>query len=478
MAPTPEEIATKAAEDKTAREERVATALAAAAATEEAEKKAKAETQRLLSAGKATAAPSSGTQLQLHATQPSQAGASNPADWFETDLLTLLTVTKPCNPLVIDELIAQGVVSMEDLATHVDGVADWNGFVDAVPGQQWAIRESAPIKSKLKQAWHLAFADFQAQTAGKLKRKVDRIGSPSLMDIDAPIDEDVFDTVKASHQKAYGWRDMDPRRVGNMNMHGRFERQADKNAVDMYPLLRAKSMAQGQCQTAAKKEKFGEKSFLISAGDETFAQRKPTIQNWFICCDLFVNTWGVVGVKKVMYLGKETFFCHWQDVEGYMHEFKKKHMELLGCYDEHKIYTYITSVEEMFRASAIAMSRGTERVPFGTALVKSLKENAHLWERNNYLLGKSFNDLRAHQQHQQAGPVVTPRSSPAQGGITSVCGFYNKGTCKKGASCDFAHTCSVDINGQPCGESHPAVKHKAGKGKGKETGDKKRKKRA
>ena len=233
------------------------------------------------------------------------------------------------------------------------------------------------------------------------------------------------------------------------------KREFDKNLVSLYPMLRARSLASGPLTQAAKKERISESTYVVTKFEEV---TKPTLQNWFTCFDLVSNTWAVAGVHKVPWGGKSIPYCHWQDAEAYMFEFKEKHLELLGKHPDRLVYLYLTSVEEMFRAQAITLARGAEQVPWGVALNRSLKENAHLWERHHHLLG-SENKVNFVNK-QEPRETGFDRKKKQKAPKAQKCTHYNAGKCNRGDDCNFIHACNAVLrNGNLCGKRHRSSDH-------------------
>ena len=58
----------------------------------------------------------------------------------------------------------------------------------------------------------------------------------------------------------------------------------------------------------------------------------------------------------------------------------------MGKHTEGSIIDYATKVEELFRLKTIQLVRGNDDIPWGTALMKVVKEEAYEWEHHRGLL--------------------------------------------------------------------------------------------
>ena len=157
------------------------------------------------------------------------------------------------------------------------------------------------------------------------------------------------------------------------------------------------------------------------------------------------------------YQGEARKYVHWAEVQAYQFEFTIKANELTAeHYQEHKVLSYLSTVEEEIRSKAVELARGGDECPWGEALTLARKDCAHLWqERRNKLASKITQDtFKANYPPKTASYQKQPYQK------AEFCKFFNKGTCN--GSCGGAtHACNVVLaGGQQCGaKSHNATTH-------------------
>jgi len=209
---------------------------------------------------------------------------------------------------------------------------------------------------------------------------------------------------------------------------------------------------------------------------------------WFYNFDISVNTWGVCGTTEVTYEKESVAYCHWAHADSYRFEFVDKHLALKGEYAEYKIFEYLYAIEETMRYKAIELARGSKQVPWGLALLRALKENAHIWAEQLPLLGKSHSEKRSTPPPPK--PFKTPKlwgaagkfAKGRQGGNAGgkapagkFCDYFNRtGECKFGDDCKHGrHACSK-CNKPGHGEAYCRSGKGGGKAKGGKRGGKRR----
>jgi len=219
------------------------------------------------------------------------------------------------------------------------------------------------------------------------------------------------------------------------------------------------------------------------------------LSKWFSSFDIVVNTWAVTGCFDVQHNGVNRKYAHWAEVTSYLYEFQAKANELRDThYGDMKIYHYLSVMEEEFRAKAIELCRGGDEVPFGEALKRSIKENAHLWQEKRHLVEGNSNRAgggqgsQGSQQVHFKAPQVQQFQAPKNTPGASPCKYWNSPKGCDNKNCHFKHGCNRKLqNGKTClnrnhiGTDHDESKHgkllvrtggggKSDRGKGKGKG--------
>ena len=137
------------------------------------------------------------------------------------------------------------------------------------------------------------------------------------------------------------------------------------------------------------------------------------------------------------------------------------------------ISSYLEEVESSMRSKAIELARGTQDIPWGVALLSSLKENAHLWQENRAMLTACNDQIAKNSAFLNSLPAPAPFSKKAQAASQSTrakppCKYFAQGTCVSGDNCRFSH---VPSQPQPRSSPKNNTFSKGNKGGGK--GDKK-----
>ena len=126
------------------------------------------------------------------------------------------------------------------------------------------------------------------------------------------------------------------------------------------------------------------------------------------------------------------------------------------------------------RCKAIELARSTEEVPWGPALLRSVKENSHLWQEKRAMLSggndqpfrnNAFSNSSA-KRIQQFEPGQYTRSNGAGPQTPAICRFFLEGSCSAGDRCRFTHQ-RGGTQSNPTASSKGKGGNKGGKSKGK-----------
>ena len=343
-----------------------------------------------------------------------------------------------------------------------------NALVEGTP-----YKGARPIMAKLKQVWKACEA-----IVNKESKVPDGPGNDQI-DMEAPMDAMVFASTQATYQTFYNFKEPNPARTGDEKVHGKVSRQFRNNAVTTWPILNTKSKAHAAKLAAtvipSKQQRVGDLVITTNA-EQPVKPDRLTAHNFFRCFELLTNTWANVGCYDVQVVvhevgkadtTKNVKMAHFSDCEEYKFKFYDQFLNLIDRHDEYKVLQYIIVIEELMRAVAWQLTRRTvEPVPFGTALLQSLRDNSHLWNEHAFLLGQKGGD------HPQAS--VTSREAvdrarfvlygddagPPKRQKVGTCNAFNKNGCSA-PNCPYLHTCSHNGKGGVCGDSsHGAQFHK------------------
>ena len=345
-------------------------------------------------------------------------------------------------------------------------VATFANWVDTKAEIGDAFLKNSPLKGNLAEQANLKMAWREAEglvTRG-IKRAADGLDNEAL---DDPLQEGVFKTVTQAFKTQYNWQDnLDSRRVGNDSLHGRFRREFERKQPSMYSFLKAKPLSMSTKEPPIKKTKLSNELELhATTKDDVMGQ--ATLSKWFSSFDIVTNTWAVTGCFDVTHKGETRKYAHWAELTSYLYEFQAKANELRDThYGDTKIYLYLSAMEEEFRAKAIELCRSGEEVPFGDALKRSIKENAHLWQEKRHLVegqqqrsGGGRGNYQSNLQPLPAASFQTPKNPS-----NSPCKFFNSNNGCTNKKCQFAHTCNRKLqSGKLCGQNHVAQSHDEGK---------------
>ena len=143
--------------------------------------------------------------------------------------------------------------------------------------------------------------------------------------------------------------------------------------------MKAKSQAKSFREENKKRTRLSKEVSIVQTSGRQ-GDAPASFGKWFTCSDIVINTWAVAGLFDVENGGKVKKYVHWEEVQSYMYgltvkanEFKEKHIS------DQQICYYLRLVEDEFRAKAVEMVRSDEETPWVEALIKSTKDNSHLW---------------------------------------------------------------------------------------------------
>ena len=114
---------------------------------------------------------------------------------------------------------------------------------------------------------------------------------------------------------------------------------------------------------------------------------KHALRVFFFQLETFILTAAVAGHIEVGTTPDTTYYFGWCDGVKCQRELELRVWPLLGKFREWSVTTYVTEVEEAFRAKAIEMARSSDTTPFGSALLKAQEKHHHIWEDKKGALG-------------------------------------------------------------------------------------------
>lgn len=351
---------------------------------------------------------------------------------------------------------ADTVKWLED--NHCLTVANFANWVDSKSEIKDMIHQKIPsVKDNVADLANtkMAWREADAQVSRGVKRAADGLESEA---IDDPLQIEIFKAIKKTFKTCYNWADsFDSRRIGCDALHGRFRREFERKQPTMFVLLKARSLAKSQKEGKIQKTRL-DNNIEIHQKDKDGYDGPSSLAKWFACFDIVVNTWAVTGCFDVPYQGETRKYVHWAEVQAYQFEFIIKANELTAeHYQEHKVLSYLSTVEEEIRSKAVELARGGDECPWGEALTSARKDCAHLWqERRNKLASKITHQETFKDNYPPR--TASYQKQPYQKG--EFCKFFNKGTCN--GSCGGAtHACNVVLaNGKHCGaKNHNATTH-------------------
>ena len=291
--------------------------------------------------------------------------------------------------------------------------------------------------------------------------------------MDDPLPSEVFKAVGKAFRAYYNWPDIAAERMGSDKLLGRTRKEFQRKEPSLFPMLKVKSLTSSQFEPQEKKMRLSVSAVLTVLDGAERQAEAPSLFQWLSCFDIMVNTWALAGCFDVVHEGKTVKYCHWAQADQYKYEFQAKTLQLRHKHAEKAIFSYLGEVESSMRSKAIELARGTQEIPWGEALLSSLKENAHLWQEKRAML-TAYNDQGAkNSAFMNSLPTPAPFSKKAQVGSQSTrakppCRYFLQGTCVSGDSCRFSH-----VPSQPQPRSSPKNNTFSKGNKGGSKGDKK-----
>ena len=381
---------------------------------------------------------------------------------MEASLRTLLVERNKVHEDTIKAMIDMECLTLANFANWVD---ERSQLKEAILSKVETRKNDQSELAKLKQAWREADASF----ARGVKRQADGLEHEGL---DDPLGEEVFKQINKNFRQHYNWLGIfDSRRIGCDSLHGRFRREFERKQPSMYNIMKAKSQAKSSREEQKKHTKLND-LITLTMTEGQHRDGPASLGKWFTCFDIVINTWAVAGCFDVTPkdLSAAKKYVHWGEVQAYLYEFTVKSNELKENYvPEQQIYYYLSLVEEEFRAKAVEMARSEAETPWGEALIKSLKENAHIWaeKKDKHFQGYYGTD---HQKVNLKTHPKAPNFATQQLAAKSKppCNSFNKDGGCTNRNCQYAHICNFRMpDGNFCGKTnHNVLGHNPTKGGG------------
>ena len=323
-------------------------------------------------------------------------------------------------------------------------------------------------------AWRQAEAIYQ--------RSLKRI-SEGLQDepLDEALDVGVQDNVEENFKKFYSWKAFQPEEIGADTLLGRVFREFQKWKPSMYAISKVKSVAITQHSThSAKRHCGGGVTVTVDGEDDADGYSMAMFLSFLYALEVLCNTWALAGcfdTESKEYPGK---FAHWADTTAYYKVIRDNGTKELTQYTEDSVIVYCREVEEEFRRRAISLTRSSEKIPWGAALAKVIKDNSNIWQNKRELLVRRVT-LTAHvgdsgprsKKGKGSGKDAAPKGTTAKDKATwatarkdasgnDICKMFNdvRG-CKDWCPAKRAHVCDVVLaSGKTClSKSHARTGH-------------------
>ena len=407
--------------------------------------------------------------------------AKRPAS-LRSALTTLLTRNN-VDSRVQDWLSAAGCHSVAEFSNWVDDRKDLHQAVlSKLPAP---LRDSNAQLACLKQAWREA----EAENARTLKRTHEL--AEAGVDPDTPLEPSYQKEVESAFRALYNWPALPANRVGSDSLLGRVQREFERRTPAQYPVSRVRSLAFSQrgVPTKVRRLSAGVTLSVYDAAEEH--DDEPAGLHTFLSqLSILATTWSVAGCFEAELgtdTGEKAVFCHWAEATSYTQVFEERAYAELPLHTEESVTQWISHVESEMRTRAIELVRGTERLLWGRALVRALRDLSSLWSETRHLLqcrrppGNFSVPPPPTLGKAQTMPPV--RSAPvganhrkwmhsaATAAGAAICKRFNdqrgcKGTCPTGK----LHACDVTVaTGSACGRKdhcrlgHDPAKHGAPK---------------
>jgi len=374
-------------------------------------------------------------------------------------------------------LTAAGCLDVAQFSNWVDDRKDlYQAVLSKLPSP---LKESTAQLASLKQAWREA----EAENSRTLKRAHEY--AESAVDPDAPLEPSFQKEVESAFRALYNWPALPASRVGSDSLLGRVQREFERRQPAQYPVGRVRSLAYAQKGVPTKVRRLSAGVTLsVSEAAEDDEGEPAGLHTFLSQLSVLATTWSVAGCFDAE-VGDGTadraVFCHWSEACAYTHVFEERAYAELPAHTEESVTLWVAAVESETRTRAIELVRGTERLLWGRALVRALRELSNLWSETRHLLQcrRPPGNFAAAPPPSpgkgagrgQAPPVPAAPSAPnprkwshsnttASGAV--ICKRFNdqrgcKATCPGGK----LHVCDVTLaNGSACGaKDHSRLRH-------------------
>ena len=388
-----------------------------------------------------------------------------------------------CEEEVMQKLSDDGCVNISLFSTWVDKIEEVTGMLPE------GLRQNPASKSKLKQAWKRA--------ASANERAIKRL-SEGLSEeaVDEPLPPDVQRDVMKNATDFYRWGKICSRRILGDRGFAKIRKEFQGWQPSHYALSKCRSLYDEKKDAPTKRQRLSDDVFIsmVAMQEEIGTVNIITFGEFL---RLLVVTWVVCGCYDVPLQAdsqERTKMCAFEEADEYWFEFTSRINKLREKYTDASIVRYLVEMEEHCRSVARDQCRSSQKIPFGKALLNSLRSEAHKWQELRDLLqmkdrggnGNKNGGGKGNGKDQPNAPkfLPPPPSPKAKGkgkgdGEASkykfaqkdgqgkqFCHKYNQDAngCKR-EKCDFVHACNAMMSsGKPCGStSHGRHNHHAGR---------------
>ena len=402
------------------------------------------------------------------------------AKQLQTDFESMLVKAEIAEE-VRQHLAKVGCLSVTLFSDWVDDAAEIKDLVNASPKKD----DKAEI-AKLKGVYRRC----KASTDRAAKREAD--GLPNE-DIDEALPMDVHRDVISTAATFYTYPRFDARTVCKDTQLARFRREFQAWQPSLFCVSKVQTQQASLRLSAPKKQRLTDQ-VSVMIGEEREEHVQIDLIVWGEKLSVLGNTWAIVGCYLVTYIengvSSQVHFCSKYESEFYVLDFTSMMVRLRMRFTDTSVYLYLDACEEAFRSKAIEIVRGTEKVPWGKALLRVLREEAAIWLQFRDILvlkhtpapnGQRFGNIPAlldgvkglgKGKDKDKGKQRTPNPPAGPGGkqrvktVTQssdgvqVCKRYNDHRGCTTKQCQFAHICDVLLeNNAMCGGKHKRKDH-------------------
>lgn len=189
-------------------------------------------------------------------------------------------------------------------------------------------------------------------------------------------------------------------------MIGRFRREFEGWTPTVFPVHKAKSLADQSRGSSVRRIRASEQMSILISGagvlSDTEADHTSTFCAFFQKLDICSRSWAFAGCFEVDYSTERVLVAHWESVDSYQFELTSKALELTQAFPERLVAKYILEMDTNFRTKAVELTRSEKRVPWVLALQAALMESAHLWQELRSLLFSGDQQTRHIEKHGEA----------------------------------------------------------------------------